>query len=461
MLYSVLASANQPVVNSDSMLAIAVDKYMSMIDNMQSVNYFPRSFKEGEGVRWVRTGDWTSGFFPGTLWYLYEFSKDENVLKEAKRFTELIEDQKNNTGTHDLGFMFYCSFGNAFRLTNENYYADVMLTAAKSLNSRFNSNVGCIRSWDFGNWNFPVIVDNMMNLEFMYWAGKYDSKQDYIDNANSHANVTMQHHFRDDFSSYHLVNYNKLNGDVISKETVQGFSKESSWARGQAWGLYGYTMCYRETKDENYLELAEKIAAYILQKLPSDYVPYWDFVKADVEGEPRDASAASLYASAFIELYEITGKSGYLNSAENILINLCSDNYYNKEIDSNSNFLLLHSTGHKPQESEIDVAINYADYYFVEALMRYRNLFNTSNIRSDLDKVPKVFPNPVGEDGRLSVITEGNIKEIAVINIVGQRTVIENINKSEIVLSGFPVGIYHLEVIMNNNERKLTKICIQ
>jgi PKD repeat protein len=277
--------------------------------------------------------------------------------------------------------MLGCSFGNGHRLNDDLAYEDILIQAATSLASRFDPDVGCIRSWDFGSWQFPVIVDNMMNLELLFTATQMSGDSSYWKKAVSHADVTMLHHYRDDYSSYHVVDYNKTTGDTIAKHTHQGYSRESAWARGQSWGLYGYTMCYRFTGDPRYLEHAENIALFLIQheNLPEDLVPYWDFDAPGIPNEPRDVAAATIMCSALFELSKYSEQHGdtFLNTALE-QINSFASAEYTAETDSNNNFILKHGTGNYPAGREIDKPLNYADYYYLEALTRYRRLLNSA-----------------------------------------------------------------------------------
>jgi len=272
-----------------------------------------------------------------------------------------------------MGFKIYCSFGNGFRLTGDKNYRDIIIQGAKTNIKRFNPVTGCIRSWDHNRdkWGYPVIIDNMMNLELLFEATRLTGDSVYYKVAVTHANTTMKNHFRPDFSTYHVIDYDTITGKVVKRNTHQGFSHESAWSRGQAWGLYGYTMCYRETKDKKYLELAEKIAGYILNhpNMPDDLVPYWDFNAPNIPNEPRDVSAAAITASALIELsgYSKNGAE-YKKKAGTILKNLTDK--YRAPVGTSLGFLLLHSTGSKPSDSEVDLPLNYADYYYLEALLR-------------------------------------------------------------------------------------------
>lgn len=336
----------------------------------------PRTIEKGE-LKLVRSRDWTSGFFAGNLWFLYEYTGNSAWAEQAKIFTVPLESVKGYGGTHDLGFMVYNSFGNGYRLTGDEHYKAVILQAAKTLSTRFSKTTGTIKSWDNRKeWGYPTIIDNMMNLELLFEATKLSGDSSFYTIAVSHANTTMRNHFRNDNSSYHVVDYDTLNaGKTIRKTTHQGFADESAWSRGQAWGLYGFTLCYRETKDAAYLQQAEKIAAYILghPNLPKDLIPYWDYNAPSIPNEPRDVSAAAITASA---LYELSGyssnKKEYIKKADAIINNITAA--YRSPIGENKGFILLHSTGSKPHNSEVDVPLIYADYYYLEALLRSKKL---------------------------------------------------------------------------------------
>jgi hypothetical protein len=358
-------------VAADKALNLAVQQYKQMMTHVPD-SLLPRTTDNKTG-KLVTAGTewWTSGFYPGTLWYLYEYSKDKTILKEARKRTTEVEKEQYNKTTHDLGFMMYCSFGNAYRLTGNPKDKQVLITSARTLTTRFNPVVGCIKSWDHGKWQFPVIIDNMMNLELLTWATKATGDTSFEHIARTHANTTMKNHFRPDFSSYHVIGYDPATGAVIARNTAQGFADSSAWARGQAWGLYGYTMMFRETKDEAYLEQAKQIANYIIPHLPADKIPYWDFDAPDIPNAKRDASAGAVMASALLELSQYTKNKTYFQTAEQILQTLSSDEYL-ANAGTNNNFILKHSVGHLPANSEVDVPLTYADYYFVEALLRYK-----------------------------------------------------------------------------------------
>ncbi len=336
----------------------------------------PRTLANGN-LKLVASRDWTSGFFPGVLWFLYDYNKKAEWKKLAEQFTANIEREKLNGGTHDMGFKIYCSFGAGYRLTKNPEYRDIIIQSAKTLSTRFRSTTGTIRSWDHSGdkWAYPVIIDNMMNLELLFVATKFTGDSSFYRIAVTHANTTIKNHFRSDNSSYHVVGYDSLTGQVIKKSTHQGYADSSAWSRGQAWGLYGYTMCYRFTNDKKYLQQAEKIAAFMLNhpNMPEDLVPYWDFNAPNIPNEERDASAAAILASGLYELstYSKQGKF-YQGKADKILESLT--NKYRSPVGENRGFILLHSTGSRPSKSEVDVPLSYGDYYYLEALFRAKTL---------------------------------------------------------------------------------------
>ena len=332
---------------------------------------------EDEGTRRLcKIYDWTSGFFPGTIWYTYELTGKEALKTQATKYTNLLNPVRYYNGTHDLGFMINCSYGNAKRLTANDTIDAVMIETANNLIGRFDEGVGCIRSWDFGPWNFPVIIDNMMNLDLLFTVSKITNDSKYKDIAIKHANTTMNNHFRPDYTCWHVVSYNS-DGTVEKKQTFQGKNDDSSWARGQAWAVYGYTSCYRETNDKKYLDFAEKVANMIMTRVKTDdAIPYWDYDAPVSDETPRDASAAAVTASALLEMSTMVPDGAkYFNYAEKILKSLSSDAYLAKK-GENQGFILMHSTGSLPNGSEIDVPLNYADYYYMEALQRYMKLKN-------------------------------------------------------------------------------------
>lgn len=362
----------------ESELELAIEQVKAM--NMElAPDQLPRTVdKETGELITSGSGWWCSGFYPGVLWYLYEYSADESIREIAVQRTELIEKEQYNKGTHDLGFMINNSFGQGLRIAGKEEYKKVMINGAYSLMSRYNETVGCIRSWDFGSWMFPVIIDNMMNLEYLMWAFRETGDSAFFAATISHADKTLENHFRNDFSSYHVVDYDTLSGQARLKQTHQGYSDESAWARGQAWGFYGYVTMYRETKFDRYLDQAVNIVNFMLDhpNMPDDGIPYWDFDAPDIPDSKRDASAGAILASGLLELsryVEEDDSTRYLEEAKKILQTL-SKPEYRTSLGEQQNFLLKHSVGSIPGNSEVDVPLTYADYYYVEALLRLRKL---------------------------------------------------------------------------------------
>jgi unsaturated chondroitin disaccharide hydrolase len=362
----------------DDDLKLAVKQYKHM-QKLLPPDKLPRSYDSVKN-QLVTSGSewWCSGFYPGTLWYLYEYSKDESLKTEAMRSTDLLEKEKNNTGTHDLGFMLYCSYGNGYRITKNEAYKNLMITGARSLSTRFKPHIGAIQSWGSNSrWQFPVIVDNMMNLEFLCEMTKLSGDSSFYNIAVTHANTTIKNHYRKDYSSYHVIDYDTITGKKIKGNTAQGAFDESAWARGQSWGLYGFVMMYRETRKSEYLSMAQNIANFLLhhKNLPTDKIPYWDYNASDIPNTYHDASAAAIMCSALLELVKYSDKNlqkEYLDVATTIIKTLST---YKATANTNGGFLLKHSVGHLPAKSEVDVPLTYADYYFIEALIRYKNSY--------------------------------------------------------------------------------------
>lgn len=367
----------EEIVNKEENSTLDI-RFQKLLDYSVDSLSFPRSMSlNPEEVHKVPSKDWTSGFFPGNLWQIYKLTNNEAFKIKAEEWTALMENQKTNDRTHDMGFKIYCSFGEGLKVEDNEHYKSVIVESAKTLSTRFNSNVGSIRSWDFNSdiWEFPVIVDNMMNLELLFEATKISGDSTYYKIAETHANTTLKNHFRPDNSIYHVVVYDTITGAVKDKITHQGFNNESSWARGQGWGIYGYTMMYRYTKNPVYLKQAEATAKFYMEhkNLPEDGIPYWDFNDPAIPNAPRDASAAALVTSGLYELYGFTKNEVYLSFANKVLNNLNSSKYLLDD-SVNGPFILDHSTGNWPKNDEIDEPIVYADYYFLEALLRKKAL---------------------------------------------------------------------------------------
>jgi hypothetical protein len=336
----------------------------------------PRTFADGK-VKYISPEDWSSGFYPGTMWYLYELTGDSTWKTYARKYTRAIEPAKDLKWHHDIGFIIQCSFGNGLRLGEERY-KEVILQAARSLQTRFRPSAGVFQSWNVDRgwqaergWECPVIIDNMMNLELLFHAARLSGDSTFYKQAVSHADRTLQHHYRPDDSCYHVVDYSLRDGSVRQKHTAQGAAHASAWARGQAWGIYGLTVCYRETHDPKYLRQAQKAFGFVVthKNFPPDGVPYWDFDAPKIPEEPRDASSAAILASALYELATYEKGPFYRGWADKIMTSLASP-AYRATLGGNGNFLILHCVGSLPHNAEVDVPLNYADYYFLEALLR-------------------------------------------------------------------------------------------
>ncbi|TRX61206.1 glucuronyl hydrolase [Fulvivirga sp. M361] len=366
------ATTNKSELDERQILNTISDRLYAGIVELDT-SRLPRSV-EGGKVRFTSPGSWTSGFFPGILWMMASYEPTKKWSDKARKYTELLENVKYETGHHDLGFMLYNSYGRGYSATNNPAYREVLFTGAASLASRYDTLMGAIKSWDRpGKWQYPVIIDNMINLEFLLWVSKESGDSTYMDIAISHADETLKNHFRPDYSSYHVVDYDTVTGEPVWRGTHQGLSDSSDWARGQAWGLYGYTMMYRETGHVRYLNQAKSIAQYLLDhsNMPEDLIPYWDLKDPEIPNTHRDVSAAAIIASALLELSDYVKDNQqltYLTAGRKILTNL--DRLYTYENDDIRLFYLDQSVGSKPKNGEVGVPVIYADYYFVEALMR-------------------------------------------------------------------------------------------
>ena len=363
-----------------NVMPLAEKQYVLLNKNTPDT-LMPRNFEPGKNtLNFSDTKWWCSGFFPGTLWYIYEYTKNPEIKKIAEKRLDELEPQKYFTGNHDLGFMIYCPFGNAYRITGNKKYVEVITTAAGSLASRYRPAIKSIQSWESNKrLTCPVIIDNMMNLELLYWAGTHGGNAKFVEIANNHAMSTIKNHFRDDYSSYHVIDYDLSTGQLIKKITWQGANDSSAWSRGQSWGLYGFTMMYRFTKNKVYLNQAKHIANFLMNvaNQSDDAIPYWDYDAPGIPNTYRDASAGAVMASALLELAQYSTKlekANYIARAEKILLSLGSEKYLSKE-GENGGFLIKHNVGSIPHNSEVDASLTYADYYFLEGLMRYKKWY--------------------------------------------------------------------------------------
>jgi len=395
-LLAIFSCKRDKSVLSPEKLKLITGRYDNILSASADPNRFPRTISDDGSLVSTDIYDWTSGFFAGNLWYIYELTGDEKWKQEAVKWTETLDTIQYWTGNHDVGFMINCSYGNGLRLAHKGEYKNVIVQTAESLCKRYNTNTKSIESWDYRKawndtteWFFPVIIDNMMNLELLFEATNFSGNKKYEEIAIQHALTTIKNHYRPDFSSYHVVDYDTITGEVLDKATCQGYTDESSWSRGQSWGLYGFVICYRYTKDPQYLAFAENIARFLINNhnMPEDMIPYWDYnapdsgLVAEWKYDPseypeilRDASAAAIMSSALFELatYSSAYAAGYRDAASKILRSLQSPVYF--ESEKNKYFILDHCVGSLPHRAEVDKPLVYADYYFLEAVLRQQKL---------------------------------------------------------------------------------------
>ena len=385
LLLSCSSDKKESHLDVDKELTYCETQVHRTLTELNKVQMMPRNIMDSL-THWklvpVEISEWTVGFWPGILWYNYENTHSSSDADAAAYYTDILEPLTKLTAyDHDLGFQLFCSYGTGYRLTGNEKYKQIILKAADTLATLFNPKVGTILSWprEVDNGRFAphnTIMDNMMNLEMLYWAARNGGDKKLYEIATRHAETTMKHHFREDGGNYHVALYDTIDGHFIKGVTHQGYADSTLWARGQAWAIYGYTMVYRETGDKIFLRFAEKVTDLYLRRLPKDeYVPFWDFDAPNIPNEPRDASAAAVVASALLELSQLEDNpqksEEYKQAATNMLVELSSDKYQSR--DKKPSFL-LHSVGHWPNKSEIDASINYADYYYIEALIRYKKM---------------------------------------------------------------------------------------
>lgn len=380
LVIALVQGCSFPVQESIDYCATQASKTLAVIESPEMI---PNSIPSGESS-WIFTnpGNWTCGFWAGDLWHLYEGTGEPMWKEKAIEATETIMPVAYRTArSHDMGFMTMTSIGNAYKYTGEEKYKDALVSAADSLVRLYNPKVGTILSWPNMvtkmGWSHNTIIDNMLNLELLFWVAENANRSDLYDIAFRHAEVTMQHQFREDGSTYHVMVFDAEDGHFLEGHTHQGWKDESTWARGQAWAIYGFTMAYRFTKDERFLETAVKAADYFIAHLPEDLVPYWDFdAGVEIADQPRDCSATAITASALLEMhtYLPDDKAGYYkDTAISMIESMSSEPYRAGEVCP---AFLLHCTGHMPNGSEVDASISYADYYYLESLIRLKKLQN-------------------------------------------------------------------------------------
>ncbi len=373
--------AKPAAIDLDRVIALAAAKLRRSATRMDPSNGYPRS--TGANGQWEQrpVEQWTSGFFAGTLWYMAALQRSTDWRTLARRWTDELEADKNLTNTHDLGFLIFNSFGHGYLLGGGSHYKDVVLQASRSLASRFNSRVGLIKSWDTERntdgretWKYPVIIDNMMNIELLFWSAANGGGPRLGDIASAHALKTAQLFLRPDGSVAHVALFDPATGKLERLTTWQGYSDSSAWARGQAWAIYGFARAYGRTRNPVLLKAAQRAADFFIANLPADGVPYWDFRAPNIPAAERDASAAAIAASGLVDLARTTSgstRARYRSAAQRIMSSLATD-YLAPE---SSDGILVHAVGSRPQNSEVDVGLVYADYYFVEAIARMKGMF--------------------------------------------------------------------------------------
>jgi len=368
------ATGTSPLTNT-SITKIFETVKKQFTDSLKIIprNRFPKETDNTGKWQTTKASGWTSGFYPGILWLLYEQSGNKSYAEEARLRENFLSSQQYNTATHDVGFMIFNSFGNAYRLTKNDKDKKIILRTAQSMATRFNPKVGLIRSWRSDQNSYQVIIDNLMNLELLFWSAKNGGDPGLLEIAKSHAKNTARDFVRDDGSTFHLVNYDKTTGRRISRTTAQGYKPDSTWARGQAWAIYGFSIAYRETRDLTFLYTARKVADYYMKNIPDDFIPYWDFNVPNKSQEPRDSSAAAIAASGLLELSKLeispSRSLKYQEFAGNTLTSLASKNYFNQS--KNQASILLHGTYNK-NTNDYDRGTIWGDYYFIEALLKLK-----------------------------------------------------------------------------------------
>ncbi|MBC6700123.1 glycoside hydrolase family 88 protein [Hymenobacter sp. BT190] len=369
------AAQKSPTIPVGQVVALAEAQYAALLRQYPDSTRQPRSTQPDGSLQLTNSRNWTSGFFAGNLWQLSRFTGKDSWRRRAAARTETLEAEKYTTDNHDLGFILNNSFGQGYAQTQTPKYREVVLQGATTLSRRFSPKVGAIRSWDFAPFTYPVIVDNLMNLDLLFSASKLSGDTTFAHIAKTHADTDLKNRFRKDYSTFHVLDFNPATGQLRQAMTHQGFADQSCWARGQAWAIYGYAMLYRHTRDPRYLAAAQHAADYFLKqtnRIP-DHIPYWDFNAPDIPNAPRDASAAAIAASGLLELSKYAkSPKKYYQGATGLLSSLCTPQYL-ATAGTNNFFLLKHATGYKPANSEVDVPLVYADYYLLEALWRYQN----------------------------------------------------------------------------------------
>ena len=364
---------------------------------------------------------------------MYEWTSDGTWKNWAVEWTLRLADQQFRTTDHEAGFILPPSYGNGYRLTNDTTYRRALIQAARSLATRYNSVVGCVRSWQ--TLHFPVIIDGMVAIRLLWWASKETGDTTLYAKAMSHSLKTMENNVRPDGSCYQIVDYNPTTGQIYSRQNKQGYTSSTTWSRGQAWAIYGFTIAYRETGDGRFAQTAQRAADYFVDNLPLDNVPYWDFQAPKIPNEEKDVSAAAIAASGLLELSSLISSSGprekYRNAAVSIIASLCSPAYL--AAGTSSRAILLHGVGNRMNDDrdagEVDVSLIYADYFFLEALTRYLKISPPVAVIDDRSgTVPtsihllQNYPNPFNSRTIISFeLPRDSWVELSVMNLLGEK----------------------------------------
>jgi len=367
-------------IDLDHSIKYCEEKLQSSFQHFKGQQKLPRVIFQNQ-KHWSGSSinSWTSGFYAGLLWLMYDYTGDEYWKQNAAYYTHLLEPVKRLPWkTHDFSFMMYYSYGLGFQFTKSENYRRILLETADSLATLYNPKTGTIESWPWmkrkRNWPHTTIIDNMMNLELLFWAADNGGNSHYRDIAIKHAKKTMQDFIRPDFSTIHIVIYDSASSKIIKKATVQGYGDNTTWARGHSWATYGFIKAYKYCRKDEFLKTAKNLAHYYLNTVPEDMIPYWDFDAPLIPNEPKDASAAAIMASALFELSNFCQKDKekqkYFTAGMNILRTLNSEKYKSRNNDA----FLTGSVGSKPNGNEVDVSLIYTDYFYLEALLKAKRI---------------------------------------------------------------------------------------